>query len=101
MTKQLLGIATFHVRPGKEKEFLKCLQEGPIHNCEKMGGRGCGLYFRPQSNDYVATAHWADAKLAEQFINSKEMKEWNERAKPLLRDAPTKELYEILQERAG
>jgi len=72
---QLLGVATFHVRPGKEKEFLKLLQEGPFRLCEKMGGRAPSLYFRPQSNDYVATAHWADAKMANQYFEKKECPE--------------------------
>jgi len=98
MAKQLLGVATFHVRPGKEKEFLKLLKEGPLSTCEKMGGRSPSLYFRSQSNDYVATAHWTDAKQADQFMNSKEMTNWQQKANPFLRNAPMRELYEILQE---
>ena len=100
MAKQLLGMATFHVRPGKEKEFLKLLKEGPLRTCEKMGAKCPSLYFRAQSNDYVATAHWVDAKQADQFMNCKEMSEWQKLATPLLRDAPAREIYEILQERS-
>ena len=99
--KQLLGVTTFHVRPGKEKDFLKLLQEGPFQLCEKMGGLELSIYFRAQSNDYVATAHWNDTKAVDQYLNCKELKAWQNKATPMLRDAPTKELYEIVQERTA
>lgn len=97
---QVLGMAVYHIKPGKEKEFMKSWQEGPARICETMGGKALSLYYKSNSNDYVATAHLPTLKMAEQFANSKEVREWNQAVASMFRESPTTEVYEIFQERA-
>ena len=79
-----VGMATFRVKPGQEKAFLSSVENELFRHCERMGATNCLIEKKPQTHDYVATVHWKDAHAPTKFMESREAKQWYEKASPML-----------------
>ncbi len=100
--KAFLSTSTFHVRPGKEREFAKLWEETVCNLATKAGCTKAGIYCKAGSTIYMTTGHWQSEQAFNNFFNSPEAKPVIEKALALCsKNTPDRMFYEIIQERAA
>lgn len=98
---QYLSTAIYHPETGREKEVLKIWQEGPSKLIEQMGGRRVSLYFRPETNDYLETAHWSSVDEYLKYFNARGTRPWLDKINDISREPAIHEAYRVIQEKAA
>ena len=96
-----LAVAIYHPEVGREKEFLKLWKEGPSLLTEEFDGHLVSIYFRPETNDYLATAHWPDLDTFLNYLNSPKLRPWLDKINDICREPSQHESYRIVEERAA
>jgi len=96
-----LAVALYYPEVGREKDFIKLWQEGPCKLAEEMGAKKISIYFRPETNDYMATGHWENVDIFLKFCNSPKLAPWIEKINDICRKPCTHESFRIIEERAA
>lgn len=96
-----LGVAFYHPEIGREKEFMKLWLEGPSQIAQEMGASKISIYFRPETNDYMVTAHWDSVDSYLKFFNSSKVRPFYDRINDICREPAIHESFRIVEERAA
>jgi len=101
LKNEYLAVVFYHPEVGREKEFIKIWQEGPVKLAEELGARQISIYFRPETNDYMCTAHWPDVDTFLSHLNSPKLRPWLDKINDISREPSAHEFFRIVEERAA
>ena len=96
-----LSLLTCQPLSGTENELTETLEEGVIRLMEKLGGYRTSLCYDSTKNVFLLMSHWKDKKSFENFDQAAEFLHWVELINQLSIEPITREIFEIVQERAA
>jgi heme-degrading monooxygenase HmoA len=99
-TDTVLLTATYHPKPGYEKEFLSLWDAKVKPLAMKYGADWASIYHNEETEEFLSSSHWPERAHADNFLEDesyhKALKELNK----LSLIPPSKAFYEFLREAA-
>ena len=96
----VLVTATYHPKPGYEKEFLDIWNSKVKPLAIKYGATWASIYHNEETEEFLSSSHWPEKNKAETFLDDEKYRKALKELNKLSLLPPSKAFYDFLREAA-